>query len=503
MGKKLYNNGIEAHMFEEGTQPSDYIYEGMLQQSKDKMHEAFKGRKPWNKGKKEAIKHVYYTDGECNIRIPITEEPPKGFTKGKTKKHWNYTKEAKERQVRKTRQTKLERYGSETYNNPVKNKQTRAEKYGDENYNNREKAKQTCLGKYGVDNPFKSEQIKDKIKEINKKLNGYEYSFQNPEIMNKAKQNSWTEEAREKRVNTCLERYGVECAGTIFGIPDARNSKANLNFEALLKENNIEYQREFALGKYRYDFKVGNKLIEINPTVTHNSTMSIYNSGEPKYKKYHYNKTKNANESNFRCIQVWEWDNLEKIINLLKPRTRIDARDCEVKEIKTSEVRSFINKYHLQGYARSNNAIVLEYNNEIVAVMTFAKPRYNKNYEYELIRYCSKYNIVGGAEKLFKYFTRKYKPNSIISYCDLSKFTGNIYEKLGFTEKSISIGKHWHNTKKNTHITDNLLRQRGFDQLLGNEYGKYGKGTSNRELMLKHNFLEVYDSGQATYVWNN
>ena len=34
-------------------------------------------------------------------------------------------------------------------------KQTKLEKYGDENYNNRERAKETCLEKYGVDNPFK------------------------------------------------------------------------------------------------------------------------------------------------------------------------------------------------------------------------------------------------------------------------------------------------------------------------------------------------------------
>ena len=38
--------------------------------------------------------------------------------------------------------------------------------------------------------------------------------------------------------------------------------------------------------------------------------------------------------------------------------------------------------------------------------MTFAKPRFNSGYDYELVRYCSiKFTtIVGGASKLLNYF---------------------------------------------------------------------------------------------------
>ena len=131
--------------------------------------------------------------------------------------------------------------------------------------------------------------------------------------------------------------------------------------------------------------------------------------------------------------------------------------------------------------------------------MTFGKPRYNKHYQYELIRYCSCYNIIGGAEKLFKHFIKDYSPTSIISYCDNSKFSGKVYNQLGFD--LIDYGKpskHWYNIKTNQHITDNLLRQRGFDQLFGTNYGK---GTSNEELMKLHDFVEVYDCGQSKYVW--
>jgi hypothetical protein len=130
--------------------------------------------------------------------------------------------------------------------------------------------------------------------------------------------------------------------------------------------------------------------------------------------------------------------------------------------------------------------------------MTFGKPRYNKNFEYELLRLCSNSLVIGGAEKLFKYFINTYKPTSIVSYCDTSKFTGDVYTKLGFLLKGKSHPScHWYNGKK--HVTNNMLQKIGFDKIFDTDYGK---GTSNNELMRQHKFVEIYDTGQATYIWN-
>lgn len=132
--------------------------------------------------------------------------------------------------------------------------------------------------------------------------------------------------------------------------------------------------------------------------------------------------------------------------------------------------------------------------------MTFGKPRFNKNYEYELIRYCtSEIGVSGGGEKLFKYFVTNFNPASIVSYCDLSKFNGQIYNKLGF-KKIYKAGPslHWYNMKTKQHILDSLLRSQGFDRLFGTAYGK---GSSNEALMLTYGFVEIYDCGQATYGW--
>ena len=436
---------------------------------------------------------------------------------------------------KKAQQTIIERYGSmEAYNAHIKQEQekTLIEKYGTlENAyaHQQEHRVQTFLKKYGVDNPYKAQEIKDKIRDTTKARYGVDYPTQNPNVMDKINNrriehygkdnlNNWRKghqtriancgsleqsylEAGKKQRATCLERYGYECLlsspyySTHF---KKKNSQPNIEFAELLKKNNIDYTQEFVIGTKSYDFKVGNILIEINPTITHNLSFSPY--GNVKSPNYHKDKTLLAKENGYRCIHVWDWDDKEKVVKLLLNRDSIYARKCELQEIAKDEAVNFINTYHIQGYAKDSIRIGLCYNNEIVSIMTFGKPRYNKNYEYEIIRYCSSYNVIGGAEKLFSYFVKKYNPKSVISYCDYSKFSGDVYDRLGFTYTTTRLSKHWYNIKTNRHILDSLLRSRGFDQLLGEEYECYGKGTDNATLMKEHGFFDVMDAGQGIYT---
>lgn len=308
-----------------------------------------------------------------------------------------------------------------------------------------------------------------------------------------------TPESLEKARQTCLQRYGVDWACQR---PAARlkgqNSAANVEFEELLKEHHIQYTREFPIGSYSYDFKVGDYLIEIDPYATHNSTWGIRDN-PPKSSSYHKQKSDLAKREGYFCIHKFDWDEADKLISLLQPRVFVGARQCQVKEVTKEDAKEFIDSTHLQNYAKDLVRLGLYYKNQLVSIMTFGKPRYNTKCDYQLIRHCATLNIAGGAEKLFKYFVDAYQPTAVISYCDEAKFSGNTYIKLGF--KLIRNGrpaKHWYNPKTKQHITDNLLRQRGFDQLFNTNYGK---GTSNEALMLKAGFVEVYDCGQATYVW--
>ena len=352
----------------------------------------------------------------------------------------------------------------------------------------------TSTQRYGVDNFAKSDLFLKKSVETCRKKYGVDNAMQ-------------CEEIKQHLSESCMEKFGVAWScmreeAKLGGV--GSDSGPNLSFLAKLKQHfsDNDIKREFCVEKFNYDFKIGNNLIEIDPASTHNSTWGVYKS-PPKEKTYHQQKSKLAKKHGYRCIHVWDWDNIDAIVNLLLPREKVFARNCSIQLVDKSIAEAYLSMYHIQSSAKSDISIGLYYKDTLVSLMTFGKPRYNKKYQYELVRYCAHFNVVGGAEKLFRYFVKNYNPESIVSYCDLSKFTGNTYEKLGFNRVGASISKHWVSMKNGKHITDNLLRQHGFDQLLGAEYGYYGKGTSNEELMLKHNFVVVYDAGQATYVWKH
>lgn len=311
-----------------------------------------------------------------------------------------------------------------------------------------------------------------------------------------------TAESLEKARQTCLEKYGVEWACQR---QEARlkgqNSAANLSFEQLLIDNGIEYSREFPIGSYSYDFKIGKYLVEIDPYATHNSTWGIRDN-EPKASSYHKTKSAKAAEQGYFCLHVFDWDDQAKLINRFLSKQDIDIASCEIRELSRQEAKDFLNAYHPQSYTNDIKRYGVFKEDELVEVMTFTKPRFNKKYEWEIARVCAKpgYHIVDGCKSLLDRFIEENSPSNMIVYCDLAKLDGKFYEKLGFRQlRSAAPSRHWYNPKAQRHITDAFLWRKGFDRLFGTDYGKTA---SNTQLMLEHGFVEIYDCGQATYEWH-
>lgn len=203
-------------------------------------------------------------------------------------------------------------------------------------------------------------------------------------------------------------------------------------------------------------------------------------------------------------VIIFPWDDIFKLILARKKKESIYARKCEVRHVSKDEGKQFLNRYHLQNYCRCSILLGLYYNDELISIMTFGKPRYNKNYDFEIIRYCSSYSVIGGVEKLFKHFLDEYQPKNVISYCDNAKFSGDTYLKLGFKLKSKGYpSKHWYNYETKEHYTDALLRQQGYSRLIHHKDAKDDdlKTRNNKELMLADGFVEVYDCGQSTYIY--
>ena len=510
---------------------------------------------------KDTRKGHYYNNGVITKKIKEGDAIPDGFVRGmllsdelkknrsaKAKetflKKYGVDNPSKSKEVLvKIQKTNLDRYGVEcsAQSEVVKEKikATNLKKYGVEYSFQaeevRDKIKATSLERYGVDNPSKSDVIKNRIVESNRKNLGVDYPMQSKDVMDKSRATSFEkygteypnqseivkskidastlehygvnracklDEFKQKIVDTNRERYGVDYTCLIYsGKLKGNDSSYNRSFAELLDINNITYEREFLLQKYSYDFKVGNTLIEIDPTATHNTYFSPYGDNRIDV-NYHRDKTKLAKDNGYSVIHIFEWDDINKVMQLLKNRVTIYARKCEVRMVSEVDTGNYLDTYHLQGTCRGQKIrLGLYYNNQLVSLMTFGKSRFNKNCEYELLRYCASHNVVGGANKLFKYFVDNYKPNSIISYCDTSKFSGKVYDTLSFEFiKTNKPRKHWYSMKERRHITDGLLLSQGYDRLFKESHGK---GTSNEELILARGYLPVYDCGQSTYIWRN
>lgn len=127
------------------------------------------------------------------------------------------------------------------------------------------------------------------------------------------------------RKKNVFERYGDDFYAKLFKLAQEatgnHESVTNTKFADLLDKHNIRYTREYTIENYIYDFKLLDYpiVIEINPTYTHTVMGSHYNKFEyePKFIKYHLDKTNTANKHNIFCIHIWQWDDWLDVINLI------------------------------------------------------------------------------------------------------------------------------------------------------------------------------------------
>lgn len=166
------------------------------------------------------------------------------------------------------------------------------------------KRKNTCLEKYGVEHESKCNRIKNEKKKTCLKHYGVEYPQQNKKI-------------REKTIKNNIEKFGVPYTCMLSNNGFSTDSGPNREFAELLEKHEIEYEREFFIERYYYDFKIEKYLIEINPTITHNSYRCAF-SAVPKEKEYHYRKTRIAEKHGYACIHIWDWIDKDAFIKSLK-----------------------------------------------------------------------------------------------------------------------------------------------------------------------------------------
>ncbi len=341
-----------------------------------------------------------------------------------------------------------------------------------------EKTKKTHVLRYGKENPAQIEEVKEKIKNTNKERRGVEYPLQAKDVQEKTKNTNLSiygveyptqsKLIKEKTKSTNLKKYDVEWTCMR---PEARkysnDSKPNKNFSKLLDEKHISYEREFPLSKYSYDFKINDFLIEINPTITHNSILDIFGN-HPKKANYHLNKSNYAIEKGYFCIHVWDWDNPYDVIELFVPKQKLEQKKT-VKNFTIKELN--LNEKEL--------LLELHDNKKNVQTLSFVQLASNS---WKIVRFVL--NDESYLKILFQHFIEKYKANHITYKCDYSKTNGIEFQRLGFVvNKKTKPEKHWYNIKTDEHIVDN--------------------GDENEQSLLDKGFLLVYDCGQLILEWTS
>lgn len=247
--------------------------------------------------------------------------------------------------------------------------------------------------------------------------------------------------------------------------------------------------------------------VEINPSITHASDDVGYVQFVPKPTTYHQKKALLAEKHGINLINVYDWNDKGKIIDIIKSNLgmtqRIGARKCSVVVPSVADERAFLSANHLQGYVKSDIRLGLLYNGNIVALMSFGKKRFNapENVEYELLRYASLrgVTVVGGASRLFAHITEENGITSVISYASLDISNGRLYDKLGFDQvRSTKPSYMWIDPRNpERHYSWNLIKSRGVDNVLGTDIGP----GNNIDIMLGLGFVRVYNAGSKVYLW--
>jgi len=275
--------------------------------------------------------------------------------------------------------------------------------------------------------------------------------------------------------------------------------------QTIVDQSKITRRRKDVISPYELDLVVEDQKIAIE------FNGSYWHSEKFKAKNYHQNKSLLAMEKGWKLIHVWEYDwvhNRDRVKSLLGAKlktkiTSVGARKCEVKIVSTSEAKSFCEHYHMQGNSNASIKLGLytKENNELVALMTFGQSRFDQQYNWELIRFCSKGRVVGGASKLWKHFTRNYLKSGdrVLSYARLDWSDGGLYRQLGFKNDGYTKPNYvW--ARNNEVLKRYRTRKNSLKKLIGESYDPARTEVENMEGL---NWTRIWDSGNLRYYYEH
>jgi len=401
-----------------------------------------------------------------------------------------------------------------------------------------EKIKNTLLESLGVDNPLKSSIIRDKLKQTNLLKRGVEWPTQSAEVIDKRRTND-----RFKYWDTFIEILKLKKLEPLFTQEEYSTGRDLFAFKCLKCEKIFTTDRFYAQGigcscsayRSRYEEEIVDWLksiniinIETNKKYGRKGKSSSYeldiylpdfnlgidfhglfwHSDQVQTRKYHQDKYVFFKNIGIYYIQIFENEWLSKcnivksiILSKLHKTTAIYARKCNIKEISSIQYREFLEANHLQGYVSANIRLGLFYEDKLVSICSFSKSRYDKSTNcYELIRSCTllNYSIIGGFQKLLKYFEDTVKPEKLISYINVRYFDGSSYLSSNFNIDILTAPNYFYFHLNNMYIL--YSREKFQKHKLEKILTTYDKNLSESENMFKNKYLRIYDAGNLKAI---
>lgn len=417
--------------------------------------------------------------------------------------------------------TNTNKYGGITpANHSAKTKITMQERYGVNKplqcNEFKMKRKSTLLERYGVDDSNKIPQTIDKKYYTNTLRYGIKHNTQRHIIsaVTLLESKEWLYQQHITNNKSC-----VQIADDL-GVGATTVTRA-INRYNLLQPTSIsshEYQLRNFLDSIPISYVANDRKIifpkELDIVIpSHNVAIEMcghywHSELQGKSNTYHVNKTLTCLNKNIRLIQIFEGEWITKrpivehrLLHILTKPFQIYARECEVKSISNTEAAEFINQYHIQGNVSSTITCGLYYNNMLVGLAGFSPSRFNKKYQYELLRLVFSTRIIGGASKLMQYFIKQYFPTSIVSYSDNRWNTGKVYLQMGFTFSHTTKPNYWYFKNNNSLRLYNRLHFQ--KHKLKTKLKTYDDCKSEWENMITNGYDRIWDCGNDVFVWKN
>lgn len=392
------------------------------------------------------------------------------------------------------------------------------DKYGEYPFcseNSIKKRRETCLQKFGVEFPFQNKEIQDKQTETMLIVYGVENPSQLQEVKDKKINTSlknWgtenpnqCEEIHNKKIKTVLEKYDVEY---FFQTEKFKEAIKDYSFPTHSKGENEVF--EFIKTITRSEIQQGNRSIlngkEIDIYIKDKNIAIEYcglywHSNKFRSNSYHKEKFNLCENQNIRLITIFEDEWIEnkeliktKLSHILNSNNskRIFARKCSIKIVNKKEKTEFYNNNHIQGDGISSINIGLYFNNELISCMSFKQ---RKETIFELDRYATKYNVIGGFNKLLNYFKQNYNWKEIITFADLRWHLGEVYNQSGFKLDKI-LNPDYSYIINNKRIHKFNFRKSKIQQKFPD---LYDENLSESENMKNIGISKIYDCGKLRF----